>query len=195
MVEEVDQPTCLSSGATCRYLDFLHRIPGTCAQLNTSLADQGAEAILLRLPCTARSVSVTRRQVHEALASWQVGSAATDRLLLVVSELVTNAVQHSGSHEPASRNGVGAYFELAVRLLMDHIRVEVLDTNRGLPVHLTAHEYAESGRGMEIIQYCTRRWGADRLCTGGKVVWCDVDMDEYPSDRGDLLQAPAWRLR
>jgi len=193
-MEEVNQPACHSSGATCRYLDFLHRIPRTCTQLNASLADQGAEVILLRLPCTARSVSITRRHVRAALLSWPVSPTVTDRLLLVVSELVTNAVQHSTLSEPVPRGDVRAYFELAIYVVMDHVRVEVLDMNRSLPVHLTAHEYAESGRGMEIIQYCTRRWGADRLCAGGKVVWCDVDMDEYPSDRGDMMQPPAWRV-
>src|SRR3954447_21112704 len=120
-MEEVNQPTCHSSGATCRYLDFLHCIPGTCARLTTSLADQRAEVILLRLPSTARSVAVARRHVHQALLSWQVSPTVTDRLLLVVSELVTNAVQHSTLSEPALRSDVRSdvrtYFELAIYLL------------------------------------------------------------------------------
>ncbi|MGW7255717.1 ATP-binding protein [Streptomyces sp. NPDC054834] len=147
--------------------------------------------MLIRLPCTARSVSITRRHVHESLLSWQVSPSVMDRLILVVSELVTNAVQHSALPQQAARSGVQSYFELVIYLLMDRIRVEVLDTNRSLPVRLAGHEYAEAGRGMEIIQYCSRDWGAERLCAGGKMVWCDVDMDESPADRGGTVQAPA----
>ncbi|MEU7056130.1 ATP-binding protein [Streptomyces sp. NPDC046197] len=189
-MQEANQPTCHSSDSACRYLNFLHRIPGTCAHLNTSLVEKSAEAILLRLPCTARSVSITRRLVHEALVSWQVSPSVAERMILVVSELVTNAVQHSTLSEPALLSDVRTYFELAVFLLRDHIRVEVLDRSQRLPVHLTAHDYAETGRGMGIVQYCTRRWGADRLCAGGKVVWCDVDMDEPPCALDEAVERP-----
>lgn len=187
-MSEANQSNCHPTVATCRYLHFEYFVPATCAKLSSYLSDQGAEAVLLRLPCTARSVSVTRRHVYEALKSWQVGPLATDRLVLVVSELVTNAVQHSTIPTPSPQKGSRAYFEMAIFFLVDHVRVEVLDTSHSLPVRLTAHEYGETGRGLEIVKHCTRTWGAHRLCSGGKVVWCDVDVEES-SDGGLLVQA------
>ncbi|MFK4146371.1 ATP-binding protein [Streptomyces sp. NPDC004065] len=188
-MKDADQPNCRLSGSACRYSSFLSRTPRACAQPNSPAAEAGAEAIFLRLPRTARSVSVTRRHVGLAVRSWRAGSSLADRLLLVVSELVSNAVQHSALPRPASPDGVRPYIELALHLLGDHVRVEVFDAGHALPVHRPVGEYAESGRGMQIVRHCTRRWGADRLCAGGKIVWCDVALEENSSPQDAIAQA------
>ncbi|MFI0206982.1 ATP-binding protein [Streptomyces sp. NPDC016734] len=47
------------------------------------------------LPHTARSVSTARRLAQAAVAGWGMNDDAADSVLLVVSELVTNAVEHA----------------------------------------------------------------------------------------------------
>lgn len=114
-------------------------------------------------------------------------------MLLVVSELVTNAVRHSGMSPSPNHGAIPGYLELGVSVWADHVRVEVHDNERRLPVHVAAHDFAESGRGMEIIEFCACRWGAHRLCTGGKIVWCSVSMNGSSCRGSSVTKTPRIR--
>lgn len=82
---------------------------------------------------------------------------------LMVSELVTNAVQHGG---PPIR--------LAIRAYTGHLVVEVKDCGPPLPHDLVSHDVAR-GRGLFIVEQLSRRWG-ERSHHQGKTVWCDVSL-------------------
>ncbi|TQF03815.1 ATP-binding protein [Kitasatospora acidiphila] len=94
-----------------------------------------------------------------------------ETLVLLVSELVTNAVVHAGS--PA-----------VLRLVWPRgegpVRVEVADASGTAPRPRHACPGATSGRGLELVDLLAARWG---WCPqgGGKLVWCEVERTD-PAD-------------
>ncbi len=77
---------------------------------------------------------------------------------LMVSELVTNAVQHAT--RPVTLSLVRT----------SRLRCEVGDDSPLLPRRRRAGPEDERGRGLQIVARCADRWGATRL-GAGKVVW------------------------
>lgn len=103
-----------------------------------------------------------RRFVDEVLNRWHCDSLL-DEVQLLVSELVTNAVVHAGSD-----------VEVAVRLLGDSLRIEVLDRAPATQLRpSTPPDEAESGRGLLLVETMATAWGVEAL-DGGKVVWFEV---------------------
>jgi anti-sigma regulatory factor (Ser/Thr protein kinase) len=96
-------------------------------------------------------------------------------LSLVVSELVTNAVEHARST-----------VELALALVdRTTVRVEVADDGPGQPVVLDPGIGDEAGRGLVIVDGLVDRWGIERdPARPGKRVWAEVRVDHE--------LAPAW---
>ncbi|GLZ04833.1 hypothetical protein Acsp03_22990 [Actinomadura sp. NBRC 104412] len=89
---------------------------------------------------------------------------------LVVSELCTNAVEHTASGEP------GGWFVLELEMHPDHVRVAVIDkgTTAKVPaLDPAAGLDAESGRGLYIVQALSKAWGSE-LVLMGRRVWADV---------------------
>ena len=108
------------------------------------------------------SAGHARRFVDEVLSRWQCDEVLDD-VKLLVSELVTNAVIHAGSD-----------VQVAVRLLTDAIRIEVVD--RAPVVSLRPSDPAddaESGRGLLLVETMASAWGVEPL-DGGKAVWFEV---------------------
>lgn len=106
----------------------------------------------------------TRRVLQPMLKQW--GFAAADVALLLVSELVTNALRHG---RPP--------LELRVRLLDDALRVEVHDgavDSRPIPEGEVPSWEDPSGRGMIIVDALASRWGWGPSSTG-KHVWFEID--------------------
>ncbi len=101
--------------------------------------------------------------------------AQADILVLLVSELVTNAVVHTG--RPAllrlsvrgPRQGGAASPAPAVPL-----RLEVLDASSRPPLPRRAGGEDTGGRGLELVELLADRWGWQREGRG-KRVWCELD--------------------
>jgi anti-sigma regulatory factor (Ser/Thr protein kinase) len=92
------------------------------------------------------------------------GVDVPEDLALVLSELATNAIQHTRSGAPSGT--------FAVRLIVhpDRVRVEVRDNGpRGArtPTRRTATLNAERGRGLLLVDAVALTWGA--LPTGSGV--------------------------
>jgi anti-sigma regulatory factor (Ser/Thr protein kinase) len=118
------------------------------------------------LPCDEASVGRARRLVRTALAAWGLDAAADDGSL-IVSELVTNAVRHSGGaacRVIVTRHGHG------------RVRVAVTDRSRRMPDLLNAPADAVSGRGLALVDALADRWGTDRM-HWGKRVWAELSAD------------------
>ncbi|MET8155680.1 ATP-binding protein [Sphaerisporangium sp. NPDC005289] len=120
---------------------------------------------------TPRSVGVARRFVRDTLGA---GHPVLDDVTLLVSELVTNALAHSGSGLDGGiiRVGIG---ELPGRRL--HVVVVDDGSPHAIPRPRTAKPVDENGRGLAILQSVAKRWGTYRDGTR-RVVWFQVDFRE-----------------
>ncbi|MFG3550192.1 ATP-binding protein [Streptomyces sp. NPDC047725] len=91
-----------------------------------------------------------------------------ETLVLLVSELVTNAVVHTG--RPAVLRLVlpGAVTEEAT------VRLEVDDNCGRAPVPRCPDGDATGGRGLALVDGLADRWGWSRE-GAGKRIWCELD--------------------
>ena len=114
------------------------------------------------------SVKVGRDFTRTTLRDWGM-SALTDLAELVVSELVTNALRH----------GIPSACQLVsdrcvrLRLLAQapFVMCMVTDPGADIPVLRESGPTSESGRGLNVVESCSVRWGWHLLDDGGKVVW------------------------
>jgi len=115
------------------------------------------------LPARAESVRKARELIRLLYADSGV-QADPDTVLLLVSELVSNAVQHAGGT-----------VEVSARQLGSTLRVEVKDSSSDLP-RVNDHSVdATSGRGLQMVDRLADRWGADPAGPGlGKTVWFEI---------------------
>ncbi|WP_329566704.1 ATP-binding protein [Kitasatospora sp. NBC_01266] len=90
-----------------------------------------------------------------------------EALVLVVSELVTNAVVHTGRP---------AVLRLCWPPDAAALRVEVADASGSAPAPRHASAAATNGRGLELVELLCVRWGWYPQGSG-KLVWCEIDRD------------------
>jgi two-component sensor histidine kinase len=121
------------------------------------------------LPSDPASVPAARRYVAERLAEWGLPADAqtAETVRLIVSELATNAVQHTFGQSPT--------FTVEVRLERDErLSIGVTDSHPRWPQRLPAAVQQDNGRGLVIIRWLTAECGG-RLSViptpeGGKTV-------------------------
>jgi sigma-B regulation protein RsbU (phosphoserine phosphatase) len=126
-------------------------------------------ATVTTLPPTGRSAATARRTVERVLEEAGLGGLL-DEALLLVTELVTNAVVHAGTE-----------IELHMQTAADGLRVEVVDRSPGsLPVIRPAPaETREGGRGVFLLDALASEWGT-RHFSGGKSVWFQLGPPPEP---------------
>jgi anti-sigma regulatory factor (Ser/Thr protein kinase) len=124
------------------------------------------EAVRISLPPRADSVPIARRAVMEAARRWMTPAQAPP-LVLMVSEVVTNAVVHGGD---------AAQVELAVIEDGGVVRVEVCDEGDGfVPEPKALDRDGEGGYGLYLVEQLADRWGWSRSdCT---TVWFELDVE------------------
>lgn len=129
----------------------------------------------LELAAQTDAVRWARRHTRDVLSAWRVPTDHVDATILVVSELVTNAVQHVVKAAPA---GPPVRLALTLRHRQTHLIVEVSDPgNRPPQRQAVAAPTAESGRGLLIVESLSKEWSYYFPPTGGKVVWCVLGLD------------------
>jgi anti-sigma regulatory factor (Ser/Thr protein kinase) len=116
----------------------------------------------VRLSSRPESAATARRLVIEVLRGWAL-SQFEDKAELLVSELVGNAVRHTGART----------FGLCVLRRRGWIRVEVRDPSRALPCLLPVRSLDISGRGLYLVDRLADRWGVD-LLPRGKSTWFEL---------------------
>ncbi|GAA2385952.1 ATP-binding protein [Streptomyces glaucosporus] len=130
-----------------------------------------------------REVGKARAWTRSCLAGFGVGAdeSLTETLVLLVSELVTNAVVHTG--RPA-----------LLRILLSGraagggtVRIEVADSSSRPPRRRQAEEEETHGRGLELVCGLADRWGW-RQEDAGKRIWCELDREHVA---GTADAAPA----
>ncbi|MFB7494371.1 ATP-binding protein [Streptomyces sp. NPDC056161] len=119
------------------------------------------------LPAGAACVAQARCLVGTLLAGWGLADEPADDAILVLSELVTNAIAHSG----------GSRIVCRVRVLGDGVRIEVEDERRGasVPAMREPGTYDQGGRGLLLVDRLSDAWGVHEAANGtGRVVWADL---------------------
>ncbi|WP_066582949.1 ATP-binding protein [Cellulomonas timonensis] len=127
-------------------------------------------------PDTA-AVAPARRWARERLAEAGVGGPALDLLVLLVSEAVTNAVEHADPpvHLRVDVDGV-------------RTRVEVSDGARAEPILRNPPPTAEGGRGVMFVDRLASRWGTvahtddESKAVESKTVWFELVHDDAPTE-------------
>ncbi len=138
-------------------------------------AVKGPAVVERRWPPSPRSVGRARRFLARQLDAWGLPHL-TDSAVLVVSELVTNAVTHA--HPP-----YGHVISTRFVRLESGVRIEVHDAGGGTPERREAAPEEESGRGLDLVDVLTGgRWGVSGREGPGKSVWA-VCAEDGPAGR------------
>ncbi|MGC5010781.1 ATP-binding protein [Streptosporangium sp. DT93] len=133
------------------------------------------------LPATPASVRDARSMVRRELSVWGADELLDD-CLLVISELVTNAVEHGGSACALRIRGGG-----------DLVHGELFDPGEGTPRVCDRDMDATGGRGLQIVDSLADDWGVTHLPAGGKIVWFVLSLPAPTPPRPAI--APVFQLR
>jgi anti-sigma regulatory factor (Ser/Thr protein kinase) len=117
----------------------------------------------------ASAVPFARDQVTRVLAEWGLPGEAGEPTQLVVTELISNAIDHAR-----------APIQLTVSFSGDTVRVEVRDATVEPPRQQPPDPWRVRGRGLQMVDALSSQWGwtAD---DAGKTVWADVSIG-WPPD-------------
>ncbi|MEU0334310.1 SpoIIE family protein phosphatase [Streptomyces sp. NPDC006193] len=112
------------------------------------------------------AVRHARRFTRRTLRDWGLSRDTVDAALLVVSELVTNALVHTGGQ-----------VRLDLSLVNHRLRVAVADSSPRSPVKPAGIGWeATGGRGILLVEAVSAAWGTIPV-SGGKQVWADLVPD------------------
>lgn len=107
-----------------------------------------------------------------------LGEPLRDDLLLLLSEVVTNAVRHSGA-------GDGDPIAIELEENSDHVRVEVTDPGNGFarPDRPVPDLTKTGGLGLVLVDRLSRAWGT-HMTPKGSLVWFELanDRNEWRID-------------
>lgn len=121
------------------------------------------------------SIRKARSFVSGTLSAWDLESIS-ERAVLLVSELATNAVLHARTP-----------FRLSV-MLDEVLTIEVTDGSDELPRVEEADLDGDRGRGLFLVSRLASAWGS-RIEPEGKTVWFSLDLG------GDTSAEPGRRMR
>ncbi|MFI0718810.1 ATP-binding protein [Streptomyces sp. NPDC021224] len=131
--------------------------------------------VQLELGVDPAEVGRARRWARSRLVRSGIGAdePVAETLILLISELVTNAVVHTGC--PA-----------VLRMLFSSapaapVRVEVADSSDTPPAPRHARKDDTGGRGLELVDGLADRWGWQPE-GAGKQIWCEVDRGAGDTD-------------
>ncbi|MEU5695653.1 ATP-binding protein [Actinosynnema sp. NPDC020468] len=126
------------------------------------MRNEPATPVAATLPATGGSSARARQVVREAAAAWGLGEELVEDAELVVTELVSNGVDHATGP-----------LELTVARTEAGLRIEVADRSPELPKPQPVQVESVRGRGLVIVAALSRAWGATPTDTG-KSVWAEL---------------------
>lgn len=108
-----------------------------------------------------RAAARARAFARDRLSEWELGGEAEEAAGVVISELVTNAVRHSGSSQATLR----------LARCPSHLWIEVCDTGMWrAPAGPEDSGVAEGGRGFRLVEALSEQCGVHRA-PEGTCVW------------------------
>jgi anti-sigma regulatory factor (Ser/Thr protein kinase) len=122
-----------------------------------------AELLHVRLPYGPSAPRKARQALERV---WEIAPMLDD-VLLVASELTTNAIRHSGASP-------GSEIELRAELSTDAILIEVIDEgcSGSTPELRPTDTSLPGGFGLPVVASLARRWGSERR--NGMRVWAEL---------------------
>jgi anti-sigma regulatory factor (Ser/Thr protein kinase) len=138
----------------------------------------GRQTRSVRLAALPSAVPWARRILRHMLHEWQMESMA-DPAALLVSELVTNAVEASAG-DAGRDHGQLPMIGLAIRLTAASLVLEVWDASPLRPMPQKPDTASDRGRGLLLIDALADSWG-HRAAGGGKIVWCELAIPPVPA--------------
>jgi serine/threonine-protein kinase RsbW len=164
----------------------------------------------LELPCHPTAVARARHHAHAVLGEWRVPDRVRDTALLLISELATNAVTHTGprpraagprpgppGHEPPHARPPGPedlpdgeelpciqpHFMLTLWGLPERLLIHLYDQDRTVPTPYLPDLDSEHGRGLLLVDALSDNWGWQLPEPGiGKVVWAELRLRPEDED-------------
>jgi hypothetical protein len=109
----------------------------------------------------SESVPAARHFVVDVLRAWGMDDLGPDAAI-VISELATNALRHAESP-----------FRAVLDRQQDGVRLGVEDAARDPLARRSSDSYDLGGRGVDIVEALSRRWGWSEL-PSGKLVWAEL---------------------
>lgn len=107
-----------------------------------------------------------RAQLRRLARLWALPEDCTDRIVMIVNELVSNAIDHARTA-----------CDVTVRHTTSLVRVLVADDSR-LPPQIPPHDVnAARGRGLQMVKALADRWGWTPRHQG-KTVWAAVNCSQ-----------------
>lgn len=116
---------------------------------------------------TRRGARLARLLTTAHLGDWGLPTEAAAH---IVAELAANAATHGRVQ--------GRDFRLSLTVSPEQrLRIELTDTRSDrLPVPDAPSPYAESGRGLLIVEALADRWGVEEGPVPRKTVWAELDL-------------------
>ncbi|MFE9406813.1 ATP-binding protein [Streptomyces sp. NPDC006530] len=148
----------------------LRPVPATGTSPHMALPHEALRAHHILPGRDLHAAAVSRRLIGTKLIDWGVPDPPREALQQIVTEFVTNAVQHA----PAD--------EISVRMLyVPYVVSLTVATPGGTPLHLTARQAgddAERGRGLALVEALATDWGCLPAPEAG--VWALLNLYRPP---------------
>jgi anti-sigma regulatory factor (Ser/Thr protein kinase) len=124
-----------------------------------------------RVPRRTGASGRARKAVRTTLARWGWDEDHVAAVVLVASELLTNAHLHTDGD-----------VRLTLRRTRRGVRLSVTDTDPRMPTRRDTGPQHEGGFGLHILDTITTDWGV-RTHRTGKTVWADIDTPRPDANR------------
>jgi two-component sensor histidine kinase len=156
-----------------RQVSFPERLERSGALRNAAWSSHDVQHLRLSMQSTLDAPTQARQRALVLLRG-QLSAAELTDVMLMLSELVTNAVRH-----PVVSGG--ATVEVDMALAADCLRIDVRDGGDGFDVPAAAPS-GTGGMGLMIVDAAATRWGmSDGL---PHVVWFELEREEELASTG-----------
>lgn len=139
------------------------------------MTEEGSGRIEATFAPDADAARQVRMVVGDGLEAFGLGPALITDTLLVLTELVANAVRHARTE-----------FTVSTALKGERVRIEVFDLDTRPPALMGLDSESTSGRGLHIVSGIAQDWGWNTAegedGVAGKVVWAELAVDAPGTD-------------
>lgn len=129
----------------------------------------------VELPALPTTPFWARRHAQAVLGAWHVPGETIETALVLVSELVTNAVTATTTWA-VLESAAATPIVQTLRRQSDRIVIEISDCDSRPPFIVHTGPDAETGRGLMIVQTLSKEWSYFLLPSGGKTVYCIIGL-------------------